>query len=707
MQLLNPLLLIGLSAVAIPIAIHIISRHRARVVPFGSIVFLEESVRERVGIKRLQELLTLLLRCLLILFLVLAASKPLLKRSKGSILGAGSETDVVIILDNSCSMGYREGDEARFERARSLAEGVIGSLAANDRAIVLTSKKAAGRQPSWDEALPENALKQLAEARPSHNSASFLFALATALDLMNSATGAIREIHVLSDFLATSLNEPEVLAKIRSARTHASLYAVSVASLRGQNTAVAEVSLLEPYPLAGRPVTIQTRLHNHGDKPTTETVVLTIDGIRRTKREIRLESGQSQSLSFHHVFEEPGRRRVEVSLQDEDPLVADNRGHLPIIIHDAMPILVVEGGDLDLGPHSETFFLKTALTPAGDGARAALRPRVISTDELARERLDSYPIIMLANVAGIEGDALKALQSAVSKGSNVVIFLGERVRPSSSLYASSPLFPVRLGQRRAAPAGPADEFAVQVTQFAHPLFRRFRRGESGDFSRIRFSQYWSLLTEGEGSPVAAPAKFGTGDPAIVEATCGRGRVVIFASKCDADWSDFPRRPTYLPFIQQLVDYLSPARGSGERLAVGQPLPFAFDFQDARVPIAIRKPDETTVRLVASGMDRAEAVFHETIDPGLYFVDIYRPDGLKEGVFAVNVDPSESDLTPASEELLNDLVPGRTTLITQADNLPELLKRQREGVELWGNLLVLVLLLALVECYFANRSTPVG
>ena len=156
-----------------------------------------------------------------------------------------------------------------------------------------------------------------------------------------------------------------------------------------------------------------------------------------------------------------------------------------------------------------------------------------------------------------------------------------------------------------------------------------------------------------------------------------------------------------------MDYLSPARGSGERLTVGQPLPFAFDFQDARVPIAIRKPDETTVRLVASGMDRAEVVFHETTDPGLYFVDTYRPDGLKEGVFAVNVDPSESDLTPASEELLNDLIPGRTTLITQADNLPELLKRQREGVELWGNLLVLVLLLALVECYFANRSTPVG
>ncbi|MDP7131584.1 MAG: BatA domain-containing protein, partial [Planctomycetota bacterium] len=161
----NPLLLIALSAVLIPIAVHVISRHRAKVIPFSSIVFLEASVRERAGIKRIQELLTLLLRCLLILFLVLAASKPLLKRSKGSILGAGSETDVIILLDNSCSMGYREGDTNLFEQAVSMAESILKTLAENDRAIILTSHRAENSQSSWDEATLEQARKQLGNAK--------------------------------------------------------------------------------------------------------------------------------------------------------------------------------------------------------------------------------------------------------------------------------------------------------------------------------------------------------------------------------------------------------------------------------------------------------------------------------------------------------------------------------------------------------------
>lgn len=705
-QLLNPFLLIGLIAMAIPIAIHIISRHRAKVVPFGSIVFLEQSVRERVGIKRLQELLTLLLRCLLILFLVLAASKPLLKRSKGRILGAGTETDIIIVLDNSVSMGYREGESTRFGRAKKLAGTVIEGLAAHDRAIILTTEISTERRPTWDDALPEAAQKRRSEAELSHGSQSCLFALNTALDLMHSAVGAVREIHLLSDFQSTALDHPEILKRVQTAKTHASVYAIQVAQARGQNTAVAEVALLEPFPLAGRPITVQTRLHNYGDKPTTETVLLAIDGKRQTKREVSIEPGQSQSIGLPHTFESPGRYRVEISLQDDDPLPADNARHLPVVVHEAMPILIVDGGDLRLGQLSESFFLQVALAPEKDRSRAALKPKTVTVDTLVQEKLDAYPILILANVPAIDDDAAKRLEKAVRKGTNLAIFLGERVQPNRAPYTSDGLFPLELGEQKSTSDALENEFALQVVHFAHPIFRRFRRGEAGDLSRVRFRQYWQLLPKPD-SQAAVLAKFKTGDPALIEHTSGRGKVLIFASKCDADWSDFPRRTTYLPFLQQLIDYLSPARTSGQELLVGQQLSFDFEFKDTRVPIAIEKPDGTTARVVASGREKAEATFQETGLPGPYLLDIFSPEGLQEGIFVVNLDTSESDPEPADRDLLSNLVPGRTTFVPDASDLAALLKRHREGVELWGNLLVLVILIALVECYFANRSTPVA
>lgn len=699
----NPLLLLALSAVLIPIGIHVISRHRAKVISFSSIVFLEASVRERAGIKRIQELLTLLLRCLLILFLVLAASKPLLKHSKGSILGAGSETDVVILLDNSCSMGYREGDTNLFEQAVSMAESILNTLAENDRAIILTSNRTEKSQPSWDEATVEKARNQLQEVKLTLSSTSILEDLQTSLDMMNSATGAIREIHVISDFQTSNLNHPDILERIRSNDQRVSVYVIPTVKTRGENTAVESIQLIEPFPLANRPITISARIHNRGDKATTETAILEIDGKRKSKKQVRLKPNEAQNVSFTHEFEQAGRHYAKISLQDEDPLTEDNYRYLPITINEALSILVVDGGDPSLGPLAETFYLKMALTPhAGSGA---INPVVVTAADLPKVNMESFAVFMFANVPEIDPDTLKALEMAVEKGASAALFLGERVQPLSPLYVGSALFPVEFKGRIAA-RNERSGYALQSIDFNHPLFRRFQQGETGNLSRVQFREFWKLEVD---SKVAARtlATFDDGSPALVEFELGRGKVIIFASKCDADWSDFPRRTTYLPFIQQLVDYLSPSKMSSREFLVGQEVPFSYDFRDARVPISIDRSGKQTHRLVAMGQEKAETTFRETEQSGYYLVDIYRPDGLEQDVFAVNIDPAESDITPVAQKGLEDLVPGRTTFVAEDQKLPDLLRRHREGVELWGNMLFLVLMIAAMECYMANRSTPVG
>ncbi|MDP6118163.1 MAG: BatA domain-containing protein [Planctomycetota bacterium] len=698
----NPLLLIALSAVLIPIAVHVISRHRAKVIPFSSIVFLEASVRERAGIKRIQELLTLLLRCLLILFLVLAASKPLLKRSKGSILGAGSETDVIILLDNSCSMGYREGDTNLFEQAVSMAESILKTLAENDRAIILTSHRAENSQSSWDEATLEQARKQLGNAKLTMSSTSILQELQASLDMMNSATGAIREIHVISDFQTSILNEPDIIERIRSNEQRVSVYLIPTVKTRGQNTAVESIQLLEPFPLAERPVTVSARIHNRGDKATVETAILDVDGKRISKKQVRLKPDEAQNVRFHFEFEQAGRHHAKISLQDEDPLAEDNYRHLPITINEALSVLVVDGGDPSLGPLAESFYLKMALTPhSGTGA---IKPEVITAADLPKVNVESFAVFMFANVPEIDTDTLKALERAVEKGASAALFLGERVQPLSSLYAGSALCPIELKGRTAKDE--SSGYALQSIDFSHPLFRRFQQGETGNLSRVLFREFWKLEADSD-VKARTLASFDDGSPALMEFEYGRGNVVIFASKCDADWSDFPRRPTYLPFIQQLVDYLSPSKMSAREFLVGQEVPFSYDFRDARVPIAIDRSGKHTYRLVAMGQEKADTTFRETDESGYYLVDIYRPDGLKQDVFAVNIDSTESDMTPTAQQALEDLVPGRTTFVAEDQKLPELLRRHREGVELWGNMLFLVLMIAAMECYMANRSTAVG
>jgi hypothetical protein len=46
------------------------------------------------------------------------------------------------------------------------------------------------------------------------------------------------------------------------------------------------------------------------------------------------------------------------------------------------------------------------------------------------------------------------------------------------------------------------------------------------------------------------ARLDTGDPFLVEKKFGEGRIIECAVPCDAEWTNLPARPFYLPLMQQ-------------------------------------------------------------------------------------------------------------------------------------------------------------
>ena len=92
--------LAGLIAAGVPIAIHLLARQRTRVLGWGAMEFLKESVSSASARRnRLRDILLLVLRTLAILFLVLTFAQPL--ASHLSFGGGGLET--VFIWDISLS----------------------------------------------------------------------------------------------------------------------------------------------------------------------------------------------------------------------------------------------------------------------------------------------------------------------------------------------------------------------------------------------------------------------------------------------------------------------------------------------------------------------------------------------------------------------------------------------------------------------------
>ena len=117
MSFLSPWVLGGLAAVGVPILIHLLNKFRVKSTDWGAMRFLNDAVLKNQRKVKLDDLILLVLRCLVIALAVLAFARPVLK---GLGVGEGSEpVAAVVLLDYSASMGQSDGAQSRFDRAKT------------------------------------------------------------------------------------------------------------------------------------------------------------------------------------------------------------------------------------------------------------------------------------------------------------------------------------------------------------------------------------------------------------------------------------------------------------------------------------------------------------------------------------------------------------------------------------------------------------
>ncbi len=134
MQFLSPWMLAGFAALAAPIVIHLWQRRRVVEVRFSTLKYLRRVAARTSRSAKLENLLLLLLRCLVFGLLVFAASRPVVSSRSMKLLGGNAPRTAVLLIDNSMSMAYKVGEETRLAMAKRQAAAVIDDLKPGDEA---------------------------------------------------------------------------------------------------------------------------------------------------------------------------------------------------------------------------------------------------------------------------------------------------------------------------------------------------------------------------------------------------------------------------------------------------------------------------------------------------------------------------------------------------------------------------------------------
>jgi hypothetical protein len=668
MGLIAPAFLAGLLAIAVPVVIHMIHRERRETLAFPSLMFLRKIPYRSVRRQKIRHVLLLLLRCVAIAIVVAAFARPFLQRRLAATAAANDNRELVILLDRSYSMGYG----GRWERARAAARTASRGIRAQDRVSLVTFGASAAQIVSPTPALSrlDNTLDTL---EPGSEPTRYAAGLRLAAQIVASSDAARKEIVLISDFhkAGFSPNDAVPLPPRAAIRT------VDVSRGETADIAVAHVAAARERDLARPRATVTARLLNLGTEPRTVAATLELAGRNVQSRSVSVPARGTAQVVFGAVPVAATARGVVGIAADSQP--ANDRFFFTVADETGASVLIVEPG---AARANQSLYLSRAWAVADDPPVRVATKRGTFTDADLRGRT----LVVLNETdfpAGARGAELRA---QVEAGALLLVAPGDQGAANNSPEWSA-FLPATIG---AVTSRPQARWAS--TDFSNALFEPFRGSGRGDFSAVAVSRYRTLSAVNGGAVIA---RLDDGAPLLIERAAGAGRVLVWASTLDAQGTNAPFHPLWVPLVHQI------ARRSlaGRETRPWFTAPHALDV--ARLGGAvIESPSGSRFRATPDGQRPTV----ELLERGFYEV---RGSETAVGAgrpIAVNVDLAESDLSHVDAAELVASITAREQGTASGAGLaaPETRQELERQQAIWWYLLLGALLMLAAETIFSNR-----
>lgn len=699
MTFLNPLVLFGLLAVAIPLIIHLFNFRRPKRVDFSSLTFLKELQKSTMRRVRIKQWLLLALRTLIILCLVMAFARPTLVGPMAGPLGQRARTSIVLVIDTSPSMNLRDAQGRYLEQARALAADIAGQMEQGDELYLLptTERRATAAEPFNSRTL---ALEAIQDLETKWGTLPLDAPLAEGVRLLDRALNINKELYLISDLqqgtfpTALRLDAP---ADIR-------FFMVPVGQGNPANVAITDVTVQSRIVEAGQPVRLQATLTNYGTEPLNGYVAsVFLEGERVAQSTADLAPGVPQTMPFTVTPRQRGWLSGVVE-SEEDAFGQDNLRHFTLHVPERRQVLVVRGDG------QRTDHLELALSPALTQGRVPFALTTIPETSLPASNLAGFDAVVLVGVQSLSSGETANLAGYVQQGGGVFLFPGAQATGPDDTALLSQLGGGQFVGFSGAPGTDQTVAQFEAIDLEHPLFE-------GVFERT-----------GPDRRVESPALYhtanyrpGTGDeqtliglsngyPMLQEIRRGTGRMLVSAVGLDPTWSDLPTRGLFIPLMYRALFYLSAGQeGQGAALYAGAG--GTLSIGGAPGPVRLVAPDGADVtpeqRTVLGAV--LLQVPTDLVEPGLY--EIRAGDTLLRR-FALTAPPLESDLkrlSVADAQRQFSQSTGQTVTVVQAtqagQSLAQVIDQQRHGVELWNVFLWLAFLFLVTEMLVAMQWRP--
>lgn len=677
MSFLNPFLLFGLAAAAIPILIHLLTRRRPRERVFSSLEFLSEVNQSEIRRLRLKQWLLLAIRTLAVACLALAIARPAVRGAIGP--SSTAATTLVVMVDRSGSMGAASATGGTLAGdAKRVVEDLLATLGPADDLLLVPYDRApepVTPEPSADVARLRRAAQAIEAGADITDHTRALELAALAIERSNALN---RELFWLSDFQAAGFTRGE--ARVAPAAPagpwdRARVYLVPFEPRSRANAALTDVALAPSE--GGAAISVTGASYG---APPGDLAVEIREGQRAIGRgflNLPSRGEASALLPIDAVPDQGGAARIP-----DDALPLDNTRAFAAGRAGTLRVLLREDG----APSALRLALEAG-SPASGIAVEAVDPTTLAA------RLGEADVLVLNDLERLGPIELQAVLDWVRGGGAMFVALGRRA--DAAFWNSTVLEALGAGVAGGLAMAPQNA-AWRLTRrvAGHPALAGFAARPGEPLSSARF-QVVRDFRAGPRSRVLLA--FDDQHPALLEAA----RSLVFTAPLDAEASDFMVSGAFLPLIHQCVKVLgrgtaaaSLVPGDRFRAPASTGVWRIEDAAGREVPSELTAIGGTT-RLVSEPLQRT----------GLYRV---LQGGRVRATFAVNPSTQESDLASAPDDaVIRAFPPGRAQVLRPGADFARRVREARYGRELWSLFIIAALVLLAAETVIGRMGLSGG
>ena len=664
MKLLEPYFLYAFLALAIPILIHLFSLQKHKTVYFSNVAFLRQLQQKKSHITKLQKLLLLLVRLLLLSAIILAFCEPYF--SKKDTL-TKSKQIIGVYIDNSFSMSANNDKGALIEQAKNNARVVLNVHKGKDEFIFLSNDLQGKHQRILDYNDCLDAIDNI-QISPSVLTLNTVFDRFKSLKLneINSKSS----LYIISDFQKTSTPE-SFYSHSASINTHL----LPINSYPQTNLSIDTCYLENPNHAIGQQEWLEFEVSNTSNELIENlSVKLFINGKQKALSTLNIEANAKSKAKISFNNHSSGTQQAYLELSDAT-ITFDNRLYFNFDVQEFTKVLSIY--EKTSNPSLRALFKDPIFefknSPIGQ----------LNLTDLAEQNL-----IILEDVENPSTGLINALKNYSNKGGNILIY------PSTNLAINSfknlatalniPAF-TKLNNKKVK---------VSSINKNHLVFKDVFEKQSLKSEYPEVNSYYSLAKTHTISEENI-LQLNTKEPLLNSYKNGLGTVYLQCSPLNEESNSLEKHALFVPLLYNIANQFS----KNEHLYYTLGKDRLIRLKEEKSSNQWRIKKGTTIDLIPEVRTIDQSIqinIQNTLqEDGFYSLT----NGVVEKTVSYNFDREESNLTTWGIDELEEISEQYAHInvwYKEGLQLENALKENRSGTPLWRIFILLALLLIFIE-----------